>query len=195
LAPLILKKVDEVVKMGIPIDMIAPSHGLIWRKDPNRIIQAYVGWSLGKTAKKVLVIYDTMWGSTEKMAKAILKGLIDEGADARLLHLRSNHRSDIIEEMLEARGILLGSPTLNNGMFPTMGDFLTYMRGLRPKGKSFGLFGSHGWGGGAIKEMRKHLEMEKFEIWEKELPVQFVPNSEELTSAIQFGREFAKKVL
>jgi len=195
LAPLILKKVDEVAKMGIPIDMIAPSHGLIWRKDPNRIIQAYVEWSQGKTAKKVLVIYDTMWGSTEKMAKAILKGLIDEGADARLLHLRSNHRSDIIEEMLEARGIVLGSPTLNNGMFPTMGDFLTYMRGLRPKGKIFGLFGSHGWGGGAVKEMRKHLEMEKFEIWEKELSVQFIPNENEMKSAIEFGREFAKKVL
>jgi flavorubredoxin len=195
LAPLILKKVDEVAKMGIPIDMIAPSHGLIWRKDPNRIIQAYVEWSQGKTAKKVLVIYDTMWGSTEKMAKAILKGLIDEGTDARLLHLRSNHRSDIIAEMLEARGIVLGSPTLNNGMFPTMGDFLTYMRGLRPKGKIFGLFGSHGWGGGAIKEMRRHLEMEKFEIWEKELSVQFIPNSEELSGAIQFGREFAKKIL
>jgi flavorubredoxin len=195
LAPLILKKVDEVVKMGIPIDMIAPSHGLIWRKDPNRIIQAYVEWSQGKTSKKVLVIYDTMWGSTEKMAKAILEGLIDEGADARLLHLRSNHRSDIIEEMLEARGILLGSPTLNNGMFPTMGDFLTYMRGLRPKGKIFGLFGSHGWGGGAVKEMRRHLEMEKYEIWEKELSVQFIPNSEELSSAIHFGKEFAKKVI
>jgi flavorubredoxin len=195
LAPLILKKVDEVVKMGIPIDMIAPSHGLIWRKDPGRIIQAYVQWSQGKTAKKVLVIYDTMWGSTEKMAKAILKGLIDEGVDAKLLHLRSNHRSDIIEEMLEARGILLGSPTLNNGMFPTMGDFLTYMRGLRPKGKIFGLFGSHGWGGGAMKDMRRHLETEKFEIWEKELSVQFVPNSEELSRAIQFGSEFAKKVL
>jgi flavorubredoxin len=195
LAPLILKKVDEVMKMGIPIDMIAPSHGLIWRKDPKRIIQAYVEWSQGKTGKKILVIYDTMWGSTEKMAKAILKGLIDEGADAKLLHLRSNHRSDVIEEMLESRGILLGSPTLNNGMFPTMGDFLTYMRGLRPKGKIFGLFGSHGWGGGAIKEMRRHLETEKFEIWEKELPVQFIPNSEELNGAIQFGKEFAKKVL
>ena len=195
LAPLILKKVDEVVKMGIPIDMIAPSHGLIWRKNPNRIIQAYVEWSQGKTAKKVLVIYDTMWGSTEKMAKAILKGLIDEGVDARLLYLRSNHRSDIIEEMLEARGIVLGSPTLNNGMFPTMGDFLTYMRGLRPKGKIYGLFGSHGWGGGAIKEMRRHLEMEKFEIWEKELSVQFIPDENEVKSAIEFGKEFARKVL
>jgi len=195
LASLVLKKVDEVVKMGIPIDMIAPSHGLIWRKDPGRIIQTYVEWSQGKAGKKILVIYDTMWGSTEMMAKAILKGLIEGGAEARLLHLRSNHRSDIIEEMLEAKGILLGSPTLNNGMFPTMGDFLTYMRGLRPKGKVFGLFGSHGWGGGAIKEMRRHLEMEKFEVWEKELPIQYIPNSEELMSAIQFGKEFAKKIL
>jgi flavorubredoxin len=195
LAPLILKKVDEVVKMGIPIDMIGPSHGLIWRKDPGRIIQAYVDWSQGKAGNKVLVIYDTMWGSTESIAKAILKGLIEEKVEARLLHLRSNHRSDIIEEMLEAKGILLGSPTLNNGMFPTMGDFLTYMKGLRPKGKIFGLFGSHGWGGGAIKEMRKALEQEKFEIWERELPVQFVPDPEELDRAIQFGKDFAKKLL
>jgi flavorubredoxin len=194
LAPLILRKVDEVVKMGIPIDMIAPSHGLIWRKDPGRIIQAYVDWSQGKTGRKILIIYDTMWGSTESIAKAILKGLIEEKVDAKLLHLRSNHRSDIIHEMLDARGILLGSPTLNNGMFPTMGDFLAYMRGLRPGRKVFGLFGSHGWGGGAVKEMRKSLEEGKFEIWEKDLQIQYLPAPEELNKAIQFGKDFAKKV-
>jgi flavorubredoxin len=181
--------------MGIPIDMIGPSHGLIWRKNPSRIIQAYVDWSQGKTGRKILIVYDTMWGSTESMAKAILKGLIEEGAEAKLLHLRSNHRSDIIHEMLEAKGILFGSPTLNNGMFPTMGDFLTYMKGLKPKGKIFGLFGSPGCGGGAIKEMRKNLVEEKFEVWEKELPIQYIPDSEELKKAIQFGKEFARKVL
>ena len=195
LAPLILKKIDEVVKMGIPIDVIGPSHGMIWRKDPNRIIQAYVEWSQGKTGKKILVVYDTMWGSTEAMAKAILSGLVEEGAEAKLYHLRSNNRSDIIAEMLDTKGILLGSPTLNNGMFPTMGDFLTYMKGLRPKGKIFGLFGSYGWGGGATKEMRKILEQEKVEVWEKELGAQFLPTPEELKSAADFGKEFAKKVL
>jgi flavorubredoxin len=194
LAPLILKKVDEVAKMGIPIDMIAPSHGFIWRKNPGRIIDAYVDWSRGKVGNKILVVYDTMWGSTENMAKALLKGLVEGGVEARLLHLRSNHRSDIVEEMLEAKGVLLGSPTLNNGMFPSMGDFLTYLKGLRPKGKLFGLFGSHGWGGGAIKEMRKVLEQEKFEVWEKELPVQFVPDPDELKGAIQFGKDFAHKL-
>ena len=195
LAPLILKKVDEVVKMGIPIDLIAPSHGLIWRKDPGRIIQSYVDWSRGKAKGKVLVVYDTMWGSTEALAKAILNGLSEEVAEARLLHLRLNHRSDVIEEMLEAKGVLLGSPTLNNGMFPTMGDFLTYMKGLRPKGKIFGLFGSHGWGGGGLKEMRKTLEEEKFEVWEKELQVQYLPTPEELKKAAEFGKEFARRVL
>jgi flavorubredoxin len=121
--------------------------------------------------------------------------LREEGAEARLLHLRSNHRSDIIAEMLDARGVLLGSPTLNNGMFPTMGDFLTYMKGLKPKGKIFALFGSHGWGGGAIKEMKEHLKAEKFEIWEKELSVQYLPDSEELGKAVQLGKEFARKIL
>jgi len=193
-APLILKKVDEVVKMGIPIDVIGPSHGFIWRKDPGRIIQAYVEWSEGKAERKILVVYDTMWGSTESMAKAILEGLVEEGVEAKLLHLRSNHRSDIIQEMLDAKGILLGSPTLNNGMFPVMGDFLTYMKGLRPKGKYFGLFGSYGWGGGAIKEMRKHLEEGKFEVWEKELAAQYIPDTEEIQKAIEFGKEFARQI-
>jgi len=194
LAPLILRKVDEVVKMGIPIDMIGPSHGLIWRKNPGRIIEAYVGWSNGKASSKVLVVYDTMWGSTECLAKGILKGLVESGVDAKLLHLRSNHRSDIIEEMLEAKGVLLGSPTLNNGMFPTMGDFLTYLKGLKPKGKLFGLFSSHGWGGGAIRAMRTALEADKFEIWEKELVVQFHPDPAELDRAVEFGKEFAAKI-
>lgn len=194
LAPLILKKVDEVTKMGISVDMIAPSHGLIWRTDPGRILQAYVDWSQGKTDRKILVVYDTMWGSTECLANAMMMGVMESGANARLLQLRSNHRSDIIYEMLDAKGILLGSPTLNNGMFPTMGDFLTYLKGLRPKGKVFGLFGSHGWGGGALKAMRKALEDEKFEIWEKELSVQFLPDARELEAARAYGKEFAEKL-
>jgi flavorubredoxin len=194
LGPLILKKVDEVAKMGIPIDLIGPSHGLIWRKDPGRIIQAYVDWSKGKTRRKIVIIYDSMWGSTESLAKSILRGLTEEGVEVKVLHLRSNHRSDIVEEMLEAKGILLGSPTLNNGMFPTLGDFLTYIKGLRPNGKIFGLFESYGWGGGALKEMRKHLEEAKFEVWEKEMRAQFLPDPGESTNAIQFGKNFARRV-
>lgn len=194
MAPLVIKKIEEIMKMGILVDMIGPSHGFIWRKDPGRIIQKYMEWSQGKTDRKVLIIYDTMWGSTESLAKGILRGLIEEGIEAKLLHLRSNHRSDIIEEMLNAKGVILGSPTLNNGMFPTMGDFLTYLKGLKPKGKIFALFGSYGWAGGAIKEMKRFLEQEKFEIWDRELSVQYIPDKEDIDKAIEFGREFAKNI-
>jgi flavorubredoxin len=195
LAPLILKKLEEVTRLGIPIEVIAPSHGLIWRKDPGRIVQAYAEWSRGKAEKRVVVIYDTMWGSTEALAQSMLQGLAEAGVPARLLHLRSNHRSDVIAEMLEAKGILLGSPTLNNGMFPTMADFLTYMKGLRPMGKLFGLFGSHGWGGGGVKEMKKTLEEGRFSLWDRQLEVQFRPDDGELTNAFQFGNDFGRKVL
>lgn len=194
MAPLILKKFDEIAKMDIPINMIAPSHGLIWRKDPYRIIDAYKQWSEGRTKEKVIVVYDTMWGSTEIIAKEILRGVIEEGLEARLFHLRSSHRSDIIEEMLDAKGVILGSPTLNNGMFPTVGDFLIYMKGLRPNGKLFALFGSYGWGGGAIKEMREILERGKFEVWEKELSIQYIPDKEEIEKAFHFGKEFGQKL-
>jgi flavorubredoxin len=136
-----------------------------------------------------------MWGSTEALARSILQGLAGAGVPARLLHLRSNHRSDVIAEMLEARGVLLGSPTLNNGMFPTMADFLAYMKGLRPIGKLFGLFGSHGWGGGGVKEMKKLLEEARFSLWDRQIEIQFHPDDGELTKACQFGNDFGRKVL
>ncbi len=191
-APLILKKIDEVGAMKIPIDIIGPSHGLIWRKNPSQIIEAYRQWSEGKSSNKILVVYDTMWGSTEVIAKAILKGVVEEGCEAKLIHLRSNHRSDIIQEMLEAKGILFGSPTLNNTFFPSLGDFLAYMKGLRPKGKIFGVFESYGWGGGAVRDIRKFLEEEKFQVWVKDLKIRYLPNQEELEQAVQFGKEFAR---
>lgn len=194
MSQLVIKKIKEILEMGIQIDIIGPSHGFIWRKNPERIIQKYLEWSEGKAKRKALVIYDTMWGSTEIIAKAILKGLIEEGVEAKILHLRSNHRSDIIEDMLEAKGVILGSPTLNNGIFPTLGDFLTYLKGLKPKGKIFALFGSYGWSGGAIKEMRRHLEDGRFDIWEKELSIQYIPGEEEIGKAIEFGREFARRI-
>ena len=133
-SPLILKLVDKVTKMGLTINMICPDHGVIWRKDPAKIIDAYVRWSGQEPKKKALVIYDTMWHSTEMMANAIAAGISAEGVAVRPMYLRKWHRSDIMTEVLDAKAIVVGSPTLNNGMFPTLADFLTYMKGLKPKG-------------------------------------------------------------
>jgi flavorubredoxin len=134
-APLITRKIQEVVQMGIPIAMIAPSHGIIWRSNPSKIIQAYLDWSAGKSTNKVVIVYDTMWGSTDKMARAIAEGAASQGVDVKLLKLRASDLTEAMTEILDAKAVVVGSPTLNSQMFPTLGQFLTYATGLRPKDK------------------------------------------------------------
>ena len=189
-SPLILKLVDKVTEMGLPIDMICPDHGILWRKDPSKIINAYVEWSKQKPKRKALVIYDTMWHSTGTMGEVIVDALGEEGVDARLMHLRNWHRSDIMTEVLDAGAIIVGSPTLNNGLFPTVSDFLTYMKGLKPLNKVGAAFGSFGWSGEAAKLVTKELEEMKFDIIDPGVRIQYVPDDKSLDAC----RELAKKI-
>ncbi|MFH0812786.1 MAG: flavodoxin domain-containing protein [Pseudomonadota bacterium] len=189
---LIIKLVDTVKKLGLAIDIICPDHGIIWRKDPGKIINAYFEWSSQKSRKKALVVYDTMWHSTQTMAEAIVGGLTEEGVDAKPMHLRSFHRSDIITEIIDAGAIVVGSPTLNNGLFPTVSDFLTYLKGLRPKNKVAAAFGSYGWSGEAVGLINKELEEMKFKVLDSGLKVQYVPDREDLKACYQLGKKIGQ---
>ena len=188
-SPLVLQLVEKVTQMKLAIKTICPDHGIIWRTDPGKIIQAYVDWSNQKPLRKAVVVYDTMWHSTQRMAEAIVEGLASEGVDAKPMHLRSYHRSDIMTEILDAGAVLVGSPTLNNGLFPTVSDFLTYMKGLKPKNKLAAAFGSYGWSGEAVKLIHKELEEMKFEMIDPGLRIQFVPDKQGLEAALQLGRK------
>lgn len=191
-SPLILKLVDSITEMGLELDMLCPDHGIIWRKDPGRIINSYVEWSQQKPKRKALVIYDTMWHSTEKMATTLVEALGEEGVDAKSIHLRSWHRSDVLTEVLDAGAIVIGSPTLNNGLFPTVSDFLTYMKGLKPKNKVGAAFGSYGWSGEAVKLINEHLEAMKFDVVDPGLKVQFVPDNECIEACQELGKKIAR---
>jgi len=191
-SPLILKLVDKVTEMGLPIDMICPDHGILWRKDPSKIINAYVEWSNQKPKRKALVIYDTMWHSTGTMGEVIVDALGEEGVDARLMHLRNWHRSDIMTEVLDAGAIIVGSPTLNNGLFPTVSDFLTYMKGLKPLNKVGAAFGSFGWSGEAAKLVTKELEEMKFDIIDPGVRIQYVPDDKSLDACRELARKIAQ---
>ncbi len=194
-APLIIKKIQEVVQMGIPIDIIGPSHGIIWRKNPTQIIQAYMDWSSGAAAQnKVTIVFDTMWESTDKMARAIADGICSEGIEPRVLKLRSSNNTEAVTEILESKAVLVGSPTLNNGMFPTIGSFLTYITGLKPKGKLWGFFGSYGWGGGAVRNMVEMTKKVGFETYEPTLQIKWVPDEADLKKCFEFGQQFAQKL-
>jgi flavorubredoxin len=186
-SPLVQKLLANVRSAGLAIDMIAPDHGLIWRAGPDKIIKAYDSWSQQKPTAKALVIYDTMWRSTEAMGLAIADGLVQQGISVQVLDLRYNHRSDVMTQVLEAKALILGSPTLNNGMLPRMADMLHYLRGLRPQNKIGAAFGSFGWSGEGMKMVADALEEMKVELVDPGIKVKFVPDEEALNQCEELG--------
>ncbi|WP_440947253.1 FprA family A-type flavoprotein [Methanosarcina sp. T3] len=178
-------------KLGVDPLQIAPSHGIIWKQDLKKILEAYRAWANGEVKEKVLVIYDTMWGSTEIMATEIAETVRAAGVEVKLLNLRKNTRNHIMKEMLDAAAFAVGSPTLNNGLFPTIGDFLVYLKGLRPQKKKAVAFGSYGWGGGAVKTVEKELKDAGIEVLEPGLQVRYRPYEKELERCRKLGEQLA----
>lgn len=193
-SPLILKLLDTVAELGLEIDMICPDHGIIWRKDPGRIIHAYAKWAKQEQEKKAVVVYDTMWHSTEAMANEIAAGIADEDVSARPMHIRTSHRSEIMTEVLDAAAVVVGSPTLNNQLFPTVSDFLIYMKGLKPINKIGAAFGSYGWSGEAVKLIAKELEGMKFDVIDPGVRIQYVPDKKGLETCFELGQKIGKAI-
>jgi flavorubredoxin len=193
-SPLIIKKIEEVGKLGIPIKTIGPSHGLIWRKDPEKIIQAYLRWSRGEAANRVVIAYDTMWGSTEKMAHAMLEGIKAAGVEGRLYKLSVSDRSDVIAQVLQAKGLLVGSSTINRDILPTVAPFIEDLKGLKPKAKIGAAFGSYGWSGEAAKTLEEKLKQAGVNVIQPALTLKWVPSPEELQACFEFGKKFAEAV-
>ncbi len=193
-SPLIEKLLAKIGEMGLQFDIIAPDHGPIWRTNPGRIVEAYAHWSRQECKDKAVVIYDSMWKSTEKMANAIYNGLLAEGIHVRMFNMHATHRSDVMTEVLNARAIILGSPTLNNGILPKMADIITYMKGLKPKGRIGGAFGSYGWSGEAVKILTTALEDMKIEVIEPGVRIKNVPTHETLAECTELGRAVGRKI-
>jgi anaerobic nitric oxide reductase flavorubredoxin len=191
---LIKNKIAEVQKLGLEVDMIAPDHGIIWRRDPSKIINMYLDMADGKADLRVVIIYDTMWHSTEQMTVPLMDGIKEEGVDVKVVKLRANPVSFAVKEFWKARGCLIGSPTLNNSMFPTLAEFLVYLRGLKPKNRIVGAFGSYGWGGGAVKDIYEELKKMGLDAVEQGVQVLYRPSAEDQKRCYEFGREFANKV-
>ncbi len=191
LAPLIPPILKKVEKMRMPIEIIAPSHGIIWRAHIDKIINSYVEWSTGVARDQVLIIYDTMWGSTEIMAKAISNGLCKASVENKLVRLRQNHYSDIVKEILVSKIIVIGSPTINEGIFPSVAQLLSYLKGLHPLKKKGVGFGSYGWGGEAIEAINSEMKAGGIEVIEPGLGVVYVPMNQDIEACFQLGERIA----
>jgi flavorubredoxin len=177
---------------GLRIDMIAPSHGMIWRSRIPDILREYSKWCAYETEKKALVVYDTMWHSTERIAHMLKEGLEQASIPVTMRNLSVTDNSDIVTDLLTSRLVLLGSPTLNNGMLPSMGAFLTYIRGLRPRRRIGFAFGSFGWGGQAVGEMEGVLKGMGWELPEKGINLKFIPEQDELAQVRLTGQRLGE---
>ena len=176
-------KALEAVK-GLDLKMIAPSHGCIWRSYIAEILEDYEAWTTYQTQDKAVVVFDSMWHSTDKMAREICDAFLNEGISAQLIDLKNNHISDIMLWMCDAKYVAVGSPTLNSNMLPTVAAFLTYMRGLSPRNQQrIGLaFGSYGWSPLGPKQVYDEMVKDKFDMAAPVIAQQWIPSKEDLTN-------------
>lgn len=182
------KQVQAVFKVveGLDIEMIASSHGVIWRSHVNEILNAYKLWSENDPQDGAIVVYDSMWHSTERIARTIVEAFKDKGLnDIKLFDLKTTHISDIVPYVLTSKYIAVGSPTLNNSMMPTVASFLCYLKGLSPKNRKAFAFGSYGWGGQSIPQVEEELKKCGFEICLDRIAIQYIPKQEQLDKITQ----------
>jgi flavorubredoxin len=194
-SPIVLKALDKVMATGWSIKIFAPDHGPVWRKDLGWIIELYKKWASQKPTAKAVVVYGTMWHSTEKMARAISEALSVAGIQVKLLSMNETHRSEVAYEVLNAGALIVGSPTLNNNILPQMADVMTYLKGLKPANLIGAAFGSYGWSGESVKDMEGLLKEMKVEISAEAVSVKNVPDRSVLEKCAELGRTIAAELI
>lgn len=193
---LVHRKVKEIVGMQLPIRMICPSHGAIWKGDPLRIVRNYLEWSDNYKENRVTIVYDTMWNSTRRMAENIAAGIRETDPDTvvTLFNASKHDKNDIVTEVFRSKAVLVGSPTINNGFSYAISGIMEMVQGMKVKGKKAAAFGSYGWSGEAAKKLSEWLAKAGFEILEDGLRCNWVPTEENLADCRAYGRRIGEAV-
>jgi len=190
---LVKAKIDEVVGLGLPVDIIATSHGVIWRKDPLQIVSKYAEWAQDYKEDRIAIIYDTMWGGTRKLAEAVAKGITEASpsTEVRLHNVGKSDRNDAITDIFRSKAILVGSPTVNAGILSAVAGILEEMKGLKFKNKKAGVFGCYGWSGEGNKVLAELLRAGGFEVPQEGLRNLWNPDEAGLAAAREYGKKIA----
>ena len=189
---LVTKKIEEVLALNLPVDLICPSHGVLWRQDPTQIVTKYLEWAAQKPEPRAVVLYDTMWHATRRMAEAIGDGLRDAGVVHKLIHAAVTDRNDALVDVFKARTLVVGSPTMNNGLLPSITPILEEVKGLKFKNKLGAAFGSYGWSGECVKIIEKHFEECKIPVIREGIRCKWQPRAQDLEACRVFGREIGE---
>lgn len=187
----VTKKINEVLSFKLPVNIICPSHGVVWKDNPIQIVEQYLKWADAYQENQITLIYDTMWNATRKMAEAIAAGIeqADKDVTVKLINSSKEDKNDIITEIFKSKGILIGSSTINNGYLYSIGGLLEMMKGLKFQGKWAASFGSYGWSGEAVKLISNELKEAGFIVTEEGKKVLWVPDKDEYEACIKFGEK------
>lgn len=187
------RKIKEILAMNLPIDLIAPSHGVIWKQKPTQIVEKYIEWSENYQENQITILYDTMWNDTRKMAEMIAKGIQnkDKQVTIKLLNTAKEDKTEVLTEVFKSKMILVGSPTVNNGYLYSIAGILEMIKGLKLKNKKAAAFGSYGWSGEAVGQITQKLKEAGFEIVNDGLKAMWTPNQVVKEQCIKFGEEIA----
>jgi anaerobic nitric oxide reductase flavorubredoxin len=195
-SPMVIRKIKEVLGFNLPLDMICTSHGIIWRDNPAQIVEKYMEWADNYQENQITILYDTMWDSTRVMAEQVAVGIrcADEKVTVKLFNLAKTDKNDAITEIFKSKAILMGSPTVNNGILVAVAAILEEIKGLKFKNKKAGTFGSYGWSGEATKILSERLSDSGFEIINDGLRLTWSPDEESMQSCRDYGKSFAGSV-
>ncbi len=193
---LVKRKINEVLAMELPVNMICTSHGVIWKNDPLQIVHQYLKWADDYQENQITIVYDTMWNATRAMAEAIASGIRLENPEieVKIYNAAKTDKNDIISEIFKSRAILAGSSTINNRYLSAMGGLLEMVKGMKFKNKKAAAFGSYGWSGESVKLLTQDLNEAGFEVINDGKRILWVPDDNELKECQNFGREFAKSI-
>jgi anaerobic nitric oxide reductase flavorubredoxin len=192
---LVSKKIEEVLALKLPVKMIAPSHGIIWRKEPLQIVKKYQEWAAQVPEKTAVIAYDSMWDGTRHMAEAIGEGLAAKSIPYQIFYMPTADRNDVIAEIFKARAIIIGSPTFNQGLLPTIAPILEDLKGLKFQNKIGAAFGCYGWSGESVKIIEEHLAKCNIPLAAEGIRAKWQPRDNDLAKCRGFGGAIAKAIM
>jgi len=188
---MLTKKLEEIIALGLPIEILATSHGVIWRDNPMQIVEKYAAWANDYQENQITVIYDTMSNGTKHLAEKIAEGiqLADPEITVKVYNIAKSDQNDVITEVFKSKTVVMGSPTISNSMLHTMAGIIHLMKEMKFKNKKAAVFGCFGWSGESTKVLKEHLESAGFEVMEDSLRIQWQPDEEQQKAAIEFGKK------
>jgi anaerobic nitric oxide reductase flavorubredoxin len=190
----VARKIGEVLALNLPVNIIAPSHGIIWKDNPLQIVNKYREWAAQVPERTAVIAYDTMWDATRRMAEAIGDGLGSEGVPYKSYYMSVSDRNDVLAEMFKAKAVLIGSPTFNGGLLPAITPILEDIKGMKFQNKIGAAFGSYGWSGESVKIIEDHLAQCKIPKAAEGVLARWQPKPEDLAKCRELGAQVGRAV-